>query len=99
MSDQYEVPPEGTPEANPDNPLHADFINSAPENLRGYAEQLVPVWDKYVQEKFQEHARYKSLADVSDEEIADFIEYRNRITAGDTPEEQAKAAYDWWNEY
>lgn len=98
MNEQNNAP-EGTPEANQDNPLHADFIQSAPENLRDAARELVPVWDQYVQNQFQEHARYKPLSEVSDEEIADFVEYRNRISAGETPEEQAKAAYDWWNEY
>lgn len=92
-------PPEGTPEANSENPLHADFINSAPEDLRPYAEQLVPVWDQYVQKQFQDHARYKPLAEVSDEEIQDFLQYRERITAGQTPEEQAAAAKQWWTEY
>src|SRR4051812_41736955 len=98
MSEQT-PPPEGAPEANTENPLHQDFINSAPEDLRPYAEQLVPVWDKYVQDQFQTHARYKPLQDVSDDEINDFLQYRERITSGTTPAEQAAAAKAWHDEY
>jgi len=98
MADEI-TPPEGAPEANNENPLHQDFINSAPEDLRPYAEQLVPVWDKYVQDQFQTHARYKPLQDVSDDEINDFLQYRERITSGTTPAEQAAAAKAWHDEY
>jgi hypothetical protein len=41
------------------NELHEQFISSVPENLREYAQQLVPHWDKHVQGKFTEHANYR----------------------------------------
>jgi hypothetical protein len=41
------------------NELHQQFIQSVPEELREYAQQLVPHWDKHVQGKFTEHANYR----------------------------------------
>lgn len=41
------------------NPLHEDFINSAPEELRDAAAELAPVWDQYVQGKFTEAAEFR----------------------------------------
>lgn len=41
------------------NELHQQFIQSVPENLREYAQQLVPHWDKHVQGKFTEAANYR----------------------------------------
>jgi hypothetical protein len=41
------------------NPLHEDFINSAPEELREAAAELAPVWDQYVQGKFSEAAEFR----------------------------------------
>lgn len=46
-------------EENGNNPLHEDFINSAPEELRDAAAELAPVWDQYVQGKFTEAAEFR----------------------------------------
>lgn len=53
MSDQNEN------EVIEGNPLHEDFINSAPEELREAAAELAPVWDTYVQGKFTEAAEFR----------------------------------------
>lgn len=64
------------------NPLHEDFINSAPEELRDAAAELAPVWDSYVQSKFQEAADYRKqwepykevpLDQVGPEGVQDYI--------------------------
>lgn len=64
------------------NPLHEDFINSAPEELRDAAAELAPVWDTYVQSKFQEAADYRKqwepykevpLDQVGPEGVQDYI--------------------------
>lgn len=67
------------------NPLHEDFINSAPENLREAAAELAPVWDSYVQGKFTEAAEYRKqwepyeelpLDKVTAEDIEDYLAFK-----------------------
>lgn len=67
------------------NPLHEDFINSAPEALRDAAAELAPVWDQYVQGKFQEAAdfrkQYEPFAElpmdqVTPEDIQDYLSFK-----------------------
>lgn len=78
MSDQsnnQETPEqEETVEANP---MHEDFIQSAPEDLRDAASQLAPVWDSYVQKKFQENADFrKSFEGFTAEELTDYQAFK-----------------------
>lgn len=67
------------------NPLHEDFINSAPEELRDAAAELAPVWDTYVQGKFTEAAEFRKqyeqfselpMDQVSPEDIQDYLAFK-----------------------
>lgn len=69
-----EPPSEETVETNP---IHEDFIQSAPEELRDAASQLAPVWDTYVQKKFQENADFrKSFDGFTQEELSDYQAFK-----------------------
>jgi hypothetical protein len=80
MSDQngYE-PPEGGL-----NPIHEEFVNSAPEELRDAAAELAPVWDQYVQGKFNEAAEFRkqyepyadSLQNLTPEDLQDYQAFK-----------------------
>lgn len=67
------------------NPLHEDFINSAPEELREAAAELAPVWDQYVQGKFTEAAEFRKqyepfaelpMDQVTPEDIQDYLAFK-----------------------
>lgn len=67
------------------NPLHEDFINSAPEELREAAAELAPVWDQYVQSKFTEAADFRKqyepfselpMDQVTPEDIQDYLAFK-----------------------
>jgi uncharacterized protein (DUF433 family) len=77
-----------------DNELHKDFLDNLPEDVdRDVAEQLVPHWDKYVQEKFMTNAEEQKkwepysalqvgdntvdLRTVKPEELAELLTYMN----------------------
>lgn len=63
-------------EAQP-NPIHEDFIQSAPEELREAASALAPVWDSYVQKKFEENATFRKQFDgFTQEELNDYQAFR-----------------------
>jgi hypothetical protein len=81
MSDQNA----GTPlEGGNVNPLHEDFINSAPEELRDAAAELAPVWDQYVQGKFTEAAEFRKqyepfgdyLQNLTPEDLQDYLDFK-----------------------
>lgn len=80
MADEPETPETPSEEESAPNPIHEDFIQSAPEDLRDAASQLAPVWDKYVQAKFQEAAdfrkQYENLDDISPEELQDYQAFK-----------------------
>lgn len=89
-SDQA-APPSGTGEPQGQgggNELHEQFISSAPEHLRDAARELVPLWDKGVQERFTESANYKKqwepyeslgLNDIEPNEIKELLDFREIV--------------------
>lgn len=98
MSDQQEnifgepiETPETEPAAETDaNPLHEQFLSSLPEDVdRDSAAQLVPHWDKFVQDQFAERdAQIKQfepyaplLQDLSPEEVQWYLENRDQLLA------------------
>jgi hypothetical protein len=84
MSDQQEnifgepIEPAEEPAAEETNPLHEQFLSSLPEDVdRDMAAQLVPHWDKFVQDQFTER----------DSQLKQFEPYQALIEAGVSPEE------------
>lgn len=83
MSDQQQQNG-SAPEEETTNPLHEDFISSAPEELREAATELAPVWDAYVQNKFTEAAEFRkqyepfgdSLQKVTPEDVQDYLAFK-----------------------
>jgi hypothetical protein len=89
-------------EQNGNNPLHEDFINSAPEELRDAAAELAPVWDQYVQGKFTEAAEFRKqyepyqglpLDQVTPEDIQDYLAFKDI----QQDPQQLKAWHEQWD--
>lgn len=81
MSDQQS----GNGNGDNTNPIHEDFINSAPEELRDAAAELAPVWDSYVQKQFTEAAEFRKqyepfaelpMDKVTPEDIQDYLAFK-----------------------
>lgn len=84
------------------NPLHEDFINSAPEELREAAAELAPVWDTYVQGKFTEAADFRKqfepykdlpLDQLTPEDVQDYLTFKEIQADPD----RLKAWHEQWD--
>lgn len=75
------------------NPIHEDFIKSAPEELRDAASQLAPVWDSYVQSKFQEAAEFrKQFEGLTQEDAQDYLAFKEI-------QQDPQKLVEWYNQW